>query len=137
METDVKAINVTICDDIRREVTGKETLIGVYAGIIIFPYLPADMPMFSTRIEFETGLESADDLTVELRAPDASILLTVTGAMEMTEQRSVQVLSLVCRNVKFQEEGVHTLFFGHKDKLMPIHTFLIKSSGISPSQLGS
>jgi hypothetical protein len=126
MKIDVKASSVVICDDIRRESSGKEILIGVYAGVILFPRLPAILTNLGMRIEFNTSLKSADDLTVELRDPDAQPLLSVTGAMEMVGKDEVQVLSVVCNNVEFTKEGVHTLFFGRKDWLEPAYRLPIR-----------
>lgn len=34
---------VLVCDDVRRELSGKDILIGVYSGSIAFPILPAKM----------------------------------------------------------------------------------------------
>src|SRR5215467_14267622 len=36
---------VIMCDDVRKEVSNKEILIGVYSGDIILPALPAWMPL--------------------------------------------------------------------------------------------
>lgn len=41
----MKITSALICDDIRREITGKDILIGVYAGDLIVPAVPFTFPL--------------------------------------------------------------------------------------------
>ena len=55
---------VVVCDDIRREITGKDILIGVYAGNIVVPQFP-----FKIRLAFwvEYEAERAGEHIIKLR----------------------------------------------------------------------
>ena len=126
MGNDFKATSVIICDDIRREASGKEILIGVYAGVILLPALPTLLPTLSTRIEFTTSLSRADDLAVELRDPDGEVVFSVHGHMDMIGTDGIQLISVVCNGVQFTKEGKHTLVFGRKDALEPAHSINVR-----------
>ncbi len=123
---EIQPASIIICDDIRHEPSGKEMLIGVYSGVILFPSLPAMMPNFSTRIEFKTDLKQIEDMTVELHDEDGDVLFTVTGGMEMIGKDGVQVLSLVCHNVEFKKEGAYSLHFGRKASIEPVYRFYVR-----------
>lgn len=128
MANDFKATSVIICDDIRREATGKEILVGVYAGVIFLPALPALLPTMGARIEFSTDLSRAEDLAVELRDPDGEVVFSIFGHMDMVGTDGVQLISVVCNGVQFTKEGKHTLMFGHKEALEPVHSVNVRIS---------
>src|SRR5687768_8551281 len=129
MDIDVKATSVVICDDIRREENGKEILIGVYANLMVFPTLPIIMGSFATRIEFKSELRVAEDLTVELRDPDANTVFSMSGYMELTGRHGVHVLSVISQDVQFPKEGTYTIFFGRKAWLEPVYSFPVRVAG--------
>jgi hypothetical protein len=127
MGKDVQATSVVICDDVRREASGKEILIGTYAGVIYFPSLPATLTTFATRIEFKTELPQADDITVELRGSDDTALFSVTGFMEMVGTEGVQVLTMIANNVHFPKEDTYNILFGRKGSVEKIYSFPVKA----------
>tara|TARA_R110001606_G_scaffold188662_1_gene336516 strand:- start:852 stop:1319 length:468 start_codon:yes stop_codon:yes gene_type:complete len=60
-------VGCVVCDDVRVEDNGKIILIGVYAGDIVVPQFPADIPLrvyFSVRIEGAgTGILETEIIT--------------------------------------------------------------------------
>jgi hypothetical protein len=60
----VKVTSALICDDIRREITGKDILIGVYAGDIIVPQVPFSIPL---TLWFELSPEKTGPHKVSVR----------------------------------------------------------------------
>jgi hypothetical protein len=61
----IKIRQVVVCDDIRREINGKEILIGVYNAGIVVPNFPTAMAL-SFWIQF-TSDSPADNLPLDIR----------------------------------------------------------------------
>jgi hypothetical protein len=57
--------SVVVCDDIRKEVTGKEILIGVYSGEIVLPSFPNWFPA-SLWIEVDTPEVGKYDVSLRI-----------------------------------------------------------------------
>lgn len=62
-----KPLNVIFCDDVRREVTGKDILIGVYSADIVLPTVPVLFGV-SLWIQFLTGGDGV--VSAKLRITD-------------------------------------------------------------------
>jgi hypothetical protein len=86
----IKPIYAVFCDDIRREVTGKHILIGVYAGDIILPHLPAPV-VLSVWVPFKRESSAEGKIPVEFRVVTGddnqalgygSMEITISGATE-------------------------------------------------------
>lgn len=62
----IKPIYAIFCDDIRREVTGKEILIGVYTGNLLVPHFPAPI-VLATWIPYERIADAVGKIPIEFR----------------------------------------------------------------------
>jgi len=87
----IKPINAVFCDDIRREVTGKHILIGVYGGDIILPHLPAPV-VLAVWVPFKRENSAEGKIPIEFRVVTTgddnqalgygSMEITISGATE-------------------------------------------------------
>ena len=61
-DTETKILQVIVCDDVRREVTGKDIIIGVYGREILTPNFPLSVPLtlWVRYMRTATGSFSAD-----------------------------------------------------------------------------
>ena len=50
------------CDDIRQEISGKRTIIGMYATHLFVPHIPCTLPMLSIYITFRDEISSPSDV---------------------------------------------------------------------------
>jgi hypothetical protein len=55
---------VVVCDDVRKEINGKDILIGAYGGGIVVPYLPASIPI---ALWIELTPKNAGRLELDIR----------------------------------------------------------------------
>lgn len=69
---------VIVCDDIRKEVTGKEILIGVYSGEIVLPSFPSWFPA-SLWFEIETLEVGKYEVMVRFSLTDKPPVLLKAG----------------------------------------------------------
>jgi hypothetical protein len=61
----LKVLQVVVCDEIRREITGKDFLIGVYSAGVVVPSFPAQL-VLSFWIQFSAD-GVADSLPLEIK----------------------------------------------------------------------
>lgn len=73
-----KVIDVVFCDDIRQEVGGKVTLVGVYATDIIVTRIPFVLPKFCVRAKLDFPSKAKHSAQMELILPDQRKLGPVT-----------------------------------------------------------
>ena len=89
----IKPIHAVFCDDIRREVTGKEILIGVYSGNMLVPRLPAPI-VLSIWVPFSRTAESVGEIPMEFRLLDADDRPIGYGSVQITVSDATEIGSL-------------------------------------------
>src|SRR4051794_1678383 len=78
--------SLLICDDIRQERNGKEIIIGVYTGAIIFPKLPAKLNRVLFRIDVQF-LKRVKDFVFQIRDEKNELKFETKG--KLPEDRPV------------------------------------------------
>ena len=66
---DVQINTVLVCDDVRREVTGKDILIGVYAGDLNVASLPANI-LLSIWVEMTAKKKEPQEISLRIQVPN-------------------------------------------------------------------
>lgn len=64
-----KKINTILCDDVRQEVGGKMSLMGIYSKDIIVNKVPATLPFINLVVMFEDIKEPFANLFVSVITP--------------------------------------------------------------------
>jgi hypothetical protein len=77
-----KLIDWMICDDIRREMNRKLTLVGVYQDIIGVPNLPFTLPQLSILTKWDTSKASIKNFEMKIIQPDKNMIGPVIGELE-------------------------------------------------------
>jgi hypothetical protein len=67
----IRPIHAVFCDDIRREINGKEILIGVYSGDLLVTHLPAPV-VLAIWVPFERVGNVEGKIPIEFRMLDAA-----------------------------------------------------------------
>ena len=108
--------SVVLCDDVRREITNKDILIGVYGGGIMAPSLPAAIPL-ALWIEFTPKIIGPYSFDLKIRLPpgDSEIIMQlVTEFQSAGEPASIYTPQLIC---PIKESGSIDVFIkGTKDE---------------------
>jgi hypothetical protein len=85
--------NVIVCEDIRDEMNGKKSLMGVYSGDVIVPTMPA-VVRFAVYTEYETDADDGNQLDFDFRLlQDDTELIKVHGSVVVQSGQNV-VLAL-------------------------------------------
>lgn len=96
-----------VCDDVRREISGKDILIGVYTADIVLSSYPATIPL-SFWIEFEPVEEG--ELNVEFKVDSPSENPPVEGLISITV-KVVRTTGITVSHIPVSvEEDGHLIF---------------------------
>lgn len=114
-----------ICDDVREEKSGKETLVGVYNEKIIVKSLPTLLPKLCFRIRI-TQIRRPLDIALSLRAPEGGDSITGLKAIipTSTEESSEHNLTLVMSPFVLKAEGEYSLIVEHGGKEETVLRFI-------------
>jgi hypothetical protein len=98
-----KVVSAVLCDDIRIEKNDKFLLIGVYAGTVIVPGIPADLNVcwWIQIVPEEVGKIETD---IQVIKDDGSILLRARAAFEV-HQKEWSALPIPKTPLRLQSEG--------------------------------
>lgn len=101
-----------VCDDIRREVGNRTSLIGIYPDDILLS-IPSVLPKLCIHSVF-SSVKTEDDLTIELFNPKNELLARIESppikAPAKTLSRSL-VMDTVFTGVPISQEGTYRLIF--------------------------
>jgi len=107
----IKPLAFVVCDDIRREITGKDIYIGVYTADVVVPQLPFDLPMAIALLCEPIQIGKAS-LYMEIIPPGSPGHFAVTLDVDATltnpsEDTASQNLSIVLGGIpmKIAQEG--------------------------------
>jgi hypothetical protein len=70
-----KSIHVLYCDDIRTEIGGKHSFMGVYNSEMVFPDFPASLPKLHAHITVTVPYEESPKHRVEIRLLHGDLVL--------------------------------------------------------------
>jgi len=106
-----------VCDDVREEKSGKETLVGVYNSKIIVAGLPAVLPKLCFRIRI-IPIRRALAISLSVRAPEGGESITGLKAVipAGSEKSEEHTLNLVMSPFVLKVEGEYSLIVEHGGK---------------------
>jgi hypothetical protein len=93
---------VVVCDEIRKEITGKDILIGTYGGSILVPTIPVNLPI-SIWVEFVPHVAGRLSMEVRMRLPgnpvfpSMGVIMDIARAEETTSFSSPQAACYVAQ----------------------------------------
>ena len=108
--TTPRLIDVTLCDEIRREDNGKFLFIGVYTGHVLVPRLPFDLPTLTFFTKWSAKAGDSLDGCFEVYSPDRKLMYRLDSPFEggATLDGVVHV-ALAVRGFRFTQEGTYRL----------------------------
>jgi hypothetical protein len=114
MDTDppprIRPLHVVFCDDIRREITGKEILIGVYSGNLLVNGFPAPV-VLATWVPFLRVENSIGKLPIAFRMQGENNRTVGYGSMEVTLTNTSETGALSMPTLAIVLQGPGNLIF--------------------------
>jgi len=107
-----------ICDDIRREIGNKSSLIGIHPGNVILIPIPSVIPKLCFHLVF-SHLKSGDNLEIQLLGPDNKKIMSIDN-IKVPEKPGLRlgVFEVGFIGINVKKEGTYRLVivFGEEEK---------------------
>jgi hypothetical protein len=102
-------VSALICDDVRREINGKEILIGVYTRPYIVPQLPFKLIQLVVRMEMFFDGDKVDLMELRLQSPPGKIIYETSGPIPFTDWDDYGSVSVSIPGLEFDESGLYKI----------------------------
>ena len=123
-----KKIKTILCDDVRQEVGGKMSLMGIYSKDIVVNKVPAILPVINLVLMFEGIKEPFEQLLVTVVTPKSDPIkfsYPVPPDMEKGENINL-VLGLSPFKLNYAGKAKFEIRFSEDEKASIVHHFSIK-----------
>src|SRR5882762_5700170 len=108
----IKIRSILMCEDLRQEVTGLHSLIGVFADKIITVRLPVQIPKVVFRIAFNAGEDFSVDCYFSVIAPSGKRVFTNPQPIKMDVKKDLlNICAFGWMRGQFDEPGLHEFRF--------------------------
>lgn len=108
MAKSYKIRSVIVCDDVRREISKKEILIGVYTDAIVVQQVPAVLPLLHFRVNLSVTKDAADKFSFYVEKPSGARLLDTKD--QSYEKDGNVILVMAMHNPILDEVGQHRMY---------------------------
>ena len=125
-----KKINTILCDDVRQEVGGKMSLMGIYSKDIIVNKVPAILPFINLVVMFEDIKEPFANLFVSVITPKSEpIQLSYPAPKSLEKGKDVNIIiGLSPFRLNNIGPAKFEIRFSENKKAIIVHRFSIKTS---------
>jgi hypothetical protein len=107
---DFEVRNVILCDDGRREISGKEILVGVYNDVLIVGGFPALVERLFVRVVIRADPEFVGDFGFGVWDDKGNAIAELAGGLSAVPDRN-RVFGFTLRALSFQSEGTYKVRF--------------------------
>jgi hypothetical protein len=105
-----KIVDFFICDDVRHEIGGKRTLVGIYGNDLVVPSVPSNLPQlcFVIKLDLANSNIAKMTLTVEMSAGQTIGPLSIVIPKQLKTQKPIMHLAVYPFSIK--ETGTCQIF---------------------------
>lgn len=108
---------VIVCDDVRSESSGKETLVGVYNGVLVVPSLPTSLPKLCFRLPIIADGPLTAKVTFRVVSPSGAKMIEIFGEANVkpSDPGHEVPFGFAVGNISFPESGEYEIYFALGD----------------------
>jgi hypothetical protein len=121
-----KIVSVIICDDIRKEASGKQTLVGVYNKDIIIPNIPSTLSQLFFRVGIELERTDFKRIHFVVTSPSRKKVGDQSGEITIQDGTNHLTLGLKAEQPTFVETGTYTIRLGLDASARKIGEFIAR-----------
>lgn len=121
-----KIVSVIICDDIRKEASGKQTLVGVYNKDIIIPNTPSTLSQLFFRIGIELERTDFKKIHFVITSPSRKKIVDQTGDITIQDGSDHLTIGMKVDQPTFVETGTYTIKLGLDTPARKIGEFIAR-----------
>jgi Family of unknown function (DUF6941) len=136
MSTPPKIVDFLVCDDVRQEVGGKRTIVGIYDKVLIVPTVPFNLPQlyFVIKLDFTKSDIAKMNFTVEM--PGGQIIGPMNVGLSKEIQKQNPIMNLAVYPINIKETGMCQVFVTFDEqKKIKIGQIEIKLASSQPSSV--
>lgn len=112
MRDDTRHLLVTYCEDVRIEITGQTSHIGIFNGTLVAQSFPINLPKFAMAVEISTPVEEQlQTLRFELTSDLGQVILSQDFPSELLQQQKNIAHDDAFENSEEKRVGFRTQFF--------------------------
>lgn len=116
MSKKVRLIDWIICDDVRLEVSGKTSIIGMYGSDVVVPLIPMVMPQLCLITKWDISAGTFKEIVFRLEQPDANQLGTITAKAPHNIKGDRLMMHLSFIPFQIQAVGTYKIFLKIDDE---------------------
>lgn len=125
MATTYKLVSLIVCDDCRREDTGKDIIIGTYTGAMISPTLPVLLPTFVLRFEIIPHQQEYKKTIALMKNPLGEEMFRVEGMLGVSRPQFGASFFYKVSPLMITMAGDHTIHLGLDEEPEQVAVFTI------------
>jgi hypothetical protein len=112
MPDNTRSLHVLYCEDVRLEVTGQISIIGVFNGDITVPSFPVSIPKFCICVEIGTSVDQPfQSLRIEVKSDSGVTLVDQVFPTEILSHQATVAASMNFEGFEEKKFGMRTQFF--------------------------
>lgn len=124
---------VMIADDVRKEDTGKDIIIGAYNDSLVVPTVPMLLPTFAIWVQAVIRKLNFEKIQATINDPNSNLIAKIEGALKFDNSLFPAAFSFKISPLMIHMHGVYTIYLGMDCELEKIAQF----EALSPEQLAS
>lgn len=106
-----RLIDWVICDDVRHEINGKTTLVGIYGSDMIVNVIPAILPQLVFHLKWDVSEGCFKKLTFRFVLPDQTEMgPVIISAPNVAPESPRVVMQIVLMPIQIKSAGMCSLF---------------------------
>jgi len=122
-----------ICEIARKELGGKDSLMGVFAHTIMTQEIPFMVPFFAIWIEMKAEKLKYDSLEIQVMSPDGKMIVGAKGSLEFSEINDFVGIPFQLPALIFPLEGIYKVRFGYDNDMAEVGQFEVRK-GTPPTK---
>lgn len=111
-----KLIDCFLCDDVRQEITGKTTFVGVYGTDVVVPMVPFIMPGLYIVSKWDISGGLFNDVTFRIEMPDKKQLGHIKAMAPQNVKGPQLLMHLALIPFQIQVAGVYKVYIKIDDE---------------------
>ncbi len=121
-----KVTSFIVCDDVRREASGKYTIIGVYSKIIIVRSFPAQLPQITFQITCDLDRADFENVKLVVLDTDNTKMVEANGKIKIGNVDEPINIAIAFLTPVFHKAGTYTVRMGLDSNPRKIGEFIVR-----------
>jgi hypothetical protein len=120
-----KVLSVLLAESLRQEISGQQSLIGIFNRTIGAESAPLFLPQAVVRVEIESNKTAKEKFSFKILTPSQVALFNQSGEVSLLED-FVNIIAINVAPFIMTEQGEYKIYFGIEERVEPIGLFRVQ-----------